>query len=165
MVTVWIFAGLFLGFLSLAAIRDLAELRIPNRLTATMAVSGLAASWLLLSQAGAVPGAILTGAIVLGISWAMFQMGWWGGGDAKLASAAALWLGAEATLVFVLATALFGAILAATLLILARWDTARSLVSCRWRARLEAESISVPYAVAMAPAGAVALSVRLAGLI
>lgn len=165
MLTVWIFAGLFLGFLSLAAIGDIAWLRIPNRLTAAMAVCGPVASWLLLSQAGAVPGAILTGAVMLAISWTMFQMGWWGGGDAKLASAAALWLGAEATLVFVLATALFGAILAATLLILARWDAARSLVGHRWRARLEAESISVPYAVAMAPAGAVALSVRLAGLI
>ena len=163
MLTVWIFAGLFLAFLSLAALCDFAELRIPNRLTAAMAASGPVT--LLLLVPGAVPGALLTGLVVLGIGWAMFEMGWLGGGDAKLASAAALWLGAEATLVFVLATALFGAILAATLLILARWDAARSLVGGRWRARLEAESVSVPYAVAMAPAGAVALSVRLAGLI
>lgn len=165
MLTVWIFAGLFLGFLSLAAIGDIAWLRIPNRLTAAMAVSGPVALWLMVPGDGTLPDAILTGAVMLAISWAMFQMGWWGGGDAKLASAAALWLGLEATLVFVLATALFGAILAATLLILARWDAARSLVGGRWRARLENESISVPYAVAMAPAGAVALSVRLAGLI
>lgn len=163
--TVWIFVGLFLGFLSLAAIGDVVRLRISNRLTATMALSGLVTLWLLVPGDGTIPDAILTGAVMLGIGWAMFGMGWWGGGDAKLATAASLWLGAEATVVFVLATALFGAVLAAVLLILARWDTARSLVGCRWRARLEAESISVPYAVAMAPAGAVALSERLAGLI
>ncbi len=130
-----------------------------------MAVTGPVALWLFGPGAGAVPGAIFTGAAVLGISWAMFEMGWLGGGDAKLATAASLWLGAEATLVFILATALVGSILAATLLILARWGAGRSLVGGRWRERLQAESISVPYAVAMAPAGAVALSVRLTGLV
>ena len=161
----WIFAGIFLGFLTIAALCDLANLRIPNRLTAAMAVAGPVALVLLGPGSGAVPAALLTGVVVLGISWAMFEMGWLGGGDAKLAAAASLWLGAEAMLVFVLATALFGAILAATLLVFGRWDTARALVGGRWHERLQAESISVPYAVAMAPAGAVALSVRLAGLI
>ena len=165
MAIAWIFAGLFLGFLSMAAIWDFAELRIPNRLAATMAVSGPVASWLLVPGGDAIKGVILTGAVVLGISWAMFERGWWGGGDAKLATAASLWLGAEATLVFMFATALFGAVLAVILLILVRWDSARALVGCRWSARLEAESVSVPYAVAMAPAGAVALSIRLVGLI
>ncbi len=164
MIATWIFAGLFLGFLALAAFRDVADLRIPNRLTAAMAVTGPLALWLLGAGAGAVPGAILTGAVVLGLGWAMFELGWLGGGDAKLAAAAALWLGGGGTLVFVLATAVFGSILAVALLVLSRWDAARSLVGGRWRERLQAETVAVPYAVAMAPAGAVALSLHLAGL-
>lgn len=152
------FAGLFLGFCLLAALYDVAELRIPNWLTGAMAIAAPLAVGLLGPGFSAVPIALLTGAVVLAVTWAMFEMNWLGGGDAKLAAAAALWLGPHASLVFVLATALFGAVLAASLLMLSRWGAARALIGGRWRERLEAEAISVPYAVAMAPAGAVAMS-------
>jgi len=161
MITSLLFAGLFLGFLSLAALCDLADLRIPNRLTAAMAMTGPVALVLFGPGLSALPAALLTGAVVLGLGWAMFERGWLGGGDAKLAAAASIWLGPQATLAFVLATALFGALLATMLLVFSRWDTARALVGGRWRARLESDAISVPYAVAMAPGGAVALSALL----
>lgn len=155
------FAGLFLGFCALAALFDLAELRIPNPLTASMALAGPVAMGLLGPGFGAVPAALATAAVVLAAGWAMFELGWLGGGDAKLAAAAALWLGPQATLVFVLATALFGAVLAMALLVLTRWHAARTLIAGRWRARLEAEAVSIPYAVAMAPGGAVAIATLL----
>lgn len=153
----WIYAGLFFSFLVVAAIRDVADLRIPNSLTAAMAATGPGAVWLLGPGAEAVSAAILTGAITLGVGWTMFELGLLGGGDVKLASAAALWLGPEATLVFVLVTALCGSLLAATLLVMRRRGAVRALVRERWRGRLQGESIPVPYAAAMAPAGAVAM--------
>lgn len=164
MIATLAFATFFLGFLTLAAISDVADLRIPNRLTLAMAACGLPAVWLLGAGAAALPAAALTGVATLAVAWAMFHLGWLGGGDAKLAAAASLWLGPEAMLVFVLATALFGAMLAAGLLVLSRSEAALSNVGSRWRTRLTAEAISVPYAVAMAPAGAVAMLSRFADL-
>ena len=157
MIEAWAFAGLFLGFLGWAAYGDVADLRIPNRLTLAMAATGPFAVWLLGPGASALPAAVLAGATTLIVTWTMFELGLLGGGDAKLAAAGALWLGPEATLVFVLATALFGAILAAGLLILSRSAAAQALVGLRWQERLGPEAVSVPYAVAMAPAGAVAM--------
>ena len=51
-----------------------------------------------------------------GVTFAMFNLGWIGGGDAKLAAATAAWLGWAAILDYGLAAALFGGIL--TLIIL-----------------------------------------------
>ena len=54
------------------------------------------------------------GALVAGM--AMFALGWIGGGDAKLFTACALWLGLTSTPVFLLITALAGGLLAVGLL-------------------------------------------------
>lgn len=160
----WIFIGLFVAFLVLAAYSDVTDLRIPNRLTGAMAVTGPAATMLAGPGAAAVPPALLTAAVVLAIGWGMFELGWLGGGDAKLAAAAALWLGPGATMAFVLVTALFGALLAALLLGLSRLERRRAAVGGRWHGRLLADRIAVPYAAAMAPAGVVAMLVRLTDL-
>ena len=157
MIETWIFSSFFLGFLAWAARDDVADLRIPNHLTLAMAITGPFAVWLLGPGADALPAAFLAGAVTLLVTWSLFELGLLGGGDAKLAAAAALWLGPEATLVFVLATALFGAVLAASLMSFSRSAAAQAVVGPRWRERLASEAISVPYAVAMAPAGAVAL--------
>ena len=155
------FAAAFLSFLLLAAHGDLMNLRIPNVLTLSMSVSALPAVWLLEAGMTALPLVILTGIATLVVTWSMFELGWLGGGDAKLAAAASLWLGPQPMLVFVLATAVFGAVLAAILLMLSRSRPALAVVGPRWQERLTADAISVPYAVAMAPAGAVAVLVRL----
>lgn len=157
MIEDWVFAGLFLGFLAWAALGDVADLRIPNRLTLAMAAAAPFAVLLLGPGSDALPAAFLAGTVTLIVTWTMFELGLLGGGDAKLAAAAALWLGPDATLVFALATAVFGAVLAASLLVLSRSAGAQALVGPRWRERLGATAISVPYAVAMAPAGAVAM--------
>ena len=151
------FAGLFLIFLFWAALSDLAELRIPNRLTVAMAGTAPVAIWLVGPGAGQIPAALLTGLLVLAVCWTLFELGLMGGGDAKLACAVAIWLGPDATPLFVALTALCGALLAAGLLSMRRWMPEPSFVGARWRDRLKAESIPVPYAVAMAPAGLAAM--------
>lgn len=164
MVAVGVFAAVFLGFLFAAAIGDVRSLRIPNALTASMAGLGPVAVWLAIPAEGAVVDALIAGAATLAVTWAMFEMGWLGGGDAKLAAAAALWLGGPATIAFALVTALFGAMLAALLLVLSRWDAAQATIGTNWSLRLRSGRISVPYAAAMAPAGFWAITVRLHGL-
>ncbi len=164
MISTWFYAIAFLSFLTLAACNDVVDLQIPNRLTLAMAACGLSCVWLLGTGATPLLTAALTGAATLAVTWAMFELSWLGGGDAKLAAAAALWLGPEATLVFVCATAAFGAVLAVVLLMLSRSERALGTMGLRWRTRLTADAICLPYALAMAPAGAVALLFRLPDL-
>ncbi len=160
MISIWVYATIFLGFMMLAAWSDARDLRISNKLTLTMAASGLAAVGLLAGAATALLVAAATGAATLAIAWVLFEFGWLGGGDVKLAGAAAIWLGPEATLAFVFATTVFGAVLAVLLLVLSRWDMMLGMVGPHWRTRLTADTISVPYALAMAPAGVLAMLVR-----
>lgn len=159
-----IFAIVFLGFLAAAAIGDVRTLRIPNRLTVAMAALGPVAVWLAIPADGALTGALLAGLATLALTWTLFELGFLGGGDAKLATAAALWLGGPAMLAFALATALFGAVLAGGVLLLSRWEAGQAVVGPTWRQRLRNDSVPVPYAAAMAPAGLVALTVRLGDL-
>lgn len=159
----YLYAAIFMGFLLLAARSDAADLRIPNRLVLVMALAAPPVGWLL-GLDFPVLSAVITGAATLAVTWAMFEMGWLGGGDAKLAAATALWIGPAGMTVFVIATALFGAILAVALLCLSRWELGRGAFGARWQARLAAEAISVPYALAMAPGGAVAMAALLPSL-
>ncbi len=164
MIGIWLYSATFLGFMLLAARSDARDLRISNKLTATMAASGLFAVGLLGSGATAMLLAAFTGVATLAIAWVLFEFGWLGGGDVKLAGAAAIWLGPEATLAFVFATTVFGAVLALVLLMLSRWDMMLGMVGPHWRTRLTADTISVPYALAMAPAGVLAILARFPNL-
>jgi len=51
---------------------------------------------------------VVVGAAVLVVAFVFFGFGWIGGGDAKLASVTALWLGADHTLVYLLYAAVLG---------------------------------------------------------
>ncbi len=161
MMGTWFYAATFLGFMLLAARSDAMDLRISNQLTLTMAAGGLLAVGLLDANGATLFAAVLTGAATLAIGWIMFELGWLGGGDAKLAGAAAIWLGPQFTPVFLLATTIFGALLAIVLIVVSRWDRMPDLVGGPWRTRLAADAICVPYAVAMAPAGALAIFAHL----
>ena len=88
--------GLLIVFpflMAYAAANDLLTMLIPNRisLALTAAFALLAATGILSpAEIGAHLGA---GALVLAITFGLFASGVIGGGDAKLAAAAALWLG------------------------------------------------------------------------
>jgi prepilin peptidase CpaA len=79
-------------FLAIACASDVAQRRVPNAVVAPLAVVGLAAQWV---SGG--PWALLWGAAaglgvltLLAVPWAFGKVG---GGDVKLAAAAAMWLG------------------------------------------------------------------------
>ena len=83
----------FPAAMALAASMDLVTMTIPNRVCAALAIG-----YFVLAVAVGVPfGVILIhlscAAAVLVVMFALFALGWIGGGDAKLAAATALWLG------------------------------------------------------------------------
>jgi prepilin peptidase CpaA len=96
-----------LGLLTWAAVVDLRARRIPNWLTASMALAGLAQSW---SWAHTVtPGQSMLGFLTgFGLTFVFFGIGAMGGGDVKLMAALGAWLGPMPTLVVFAAAAVIG---------------------------------------------------------
>ncbi len=146
---------LFLVFpfaMILAAFCDLLSMTIPNRINA-----GLCAAFLVLAPfAGlgwdAMALHLATAFCVLLLGIACFSAGWMGGGDAKLMTAVAIWLGpGEALLQYAMLSAILGGVL--TLLIL----NARALVApatgVGFVDRLLHHETGVPYGIALGGAG------------
>lgn len=99
---------LILGtLLAVAAAADVAQRRVPNLVVAPLAVAGLAAQWSsggpLAAADGLLAGCLVT--VVLGGAWAKGALG---GGDLKLAAAAAIWVGSRSAVPFLLLAGVAG---------------------------------------------------------
>jgi prepilin peptidase CpaA len=94
---------------------------------------------------------LAAGAAVLVGGFVLFSLGWIGGGDAKIAAVAALWLGLAHTLEFLLLSSVFGGIL--TLLILVGRTRLLPAIAVRqWLLRLHDPATGVPYGLALSGA-------------
>ena len=139
------------------AIYDLTTFTIPNwislALLALFPVLALAAG-LSLSDAGL---HLAVGAAALAVGIALFAGGIVGGGDAKLFAALALYMGVQSIAPYVFAVAVTGGALAVTLLVLR--STALSVLFIRlpWMHKLSSPGVGVPYGVAIAAGGLMAL--------
>ncbi|TVS00248.1 MAG: pilus assembly protein CpaA [Rhodospirillales bacterium] len=110
-VTAW------LGLVILAALADVDDLRIPNRISALIAVlwpihalaTAPAAGTGWLADAGL---AIAVAAGVFAVGTGLFVLRWMGGGDVKLMAGLALWAGPTLILPFLVVTTLAGGALA-----------------------------------------------------
>ena len=154
-----------LSALGVAALLDVQERRIPNALCAGLAVAGIGAQLVAHGWEATLWG-ILAGMAVIVIMWGVWTRGGIGGGDVKFAAATAIWLGVEILPVFFLAAALAGGVVAGCTYCMSRHDARlsirRSLVLALWSRRLppttrSADRPSVPYAVAIALGGSIAL--------
>ena len=141
---------LFPALMAFAAASDLFTMTIPNRLTLALTAGFLALALLsgmgpydILSHVGA-------GATVLVVAFACFAMGWIGGGDAKVAAAAALWFGFGHLLDYLVYASLFGGALTLLLLQFRRWPLPYPLVGQAWLAKLHAKESGIPYGIALA---------------
>ena len=139
--------------LAYAAASDLLTMTIANRLVAAM----VAAFVLMAPIAGLAWNEIVmhfaAGAAVITIAFTFFAAGWIGGGDAKFASAVALWLGWTDLLDFTLFAALFGGALTMILLSFRRSVLPAFVIRQPWVQRLHDQKAGVPYGVALAAAG------------
>lgn len=153
MIEIALFAA-FSAFLVAAAFCDFNDLKVPNKLTAPFAAIGIGVS--LLQGADIAMLAIAGALVVFLVGWAFFALGVMGGGDGKLMAAAAIWLGPYALLDFAVLIALFGGLLAATVLMFRRAESIQVYLGPTWMERLATPRPPVPYALAIAPAGIVA---------
>jgi prepilin peptidase CpaA len=132
----------------LAAASDVAHLKIPNAVTAALALlffpAALAGS--ISVSAIAVHLAAGLGALVLGFLF--FTRNWVGAGDAKLFAALALWMGWPGTVEFALITALMGGAL--TLALLFARKAVGFVPSARLLNAIERRTKHIPYGVALA---------------
>lgn len=98
--------------------------------------------------------AIGFGVLVLGMI--LFAIGMFGGGDAKLMAATAMWMGPPAILSFLVGTAMIGGALATAILVYRRMPLPAQMMVSGWAVRLHDKSKGIPYGVALAGGGLVA---------
>jgi prepilin peptidase CpaA len=141
---------LFPALMAFAATSDLLTMTIPNRVSLA-----LAAGFLILASMGGmglsdILAHIGAGATVLVVAFGCFAMGWIGGGDAKVAAAAALWFGFPELMNYLLWASMFGGGLTVLLIQFRRWPLPYSLTGQDWLVRLHAKDSGIPYGIALA---------------
>jgi prepilin peptidase CpaA len=141
---------LFPALMAFAAASDLFTMTISNRMSVV-----LCAGFLILALAsGMATTAILAhlgaGGLVLVLAFGCFAMGWIGGGDAKIASAAALWFGFAHLMNYLLYASLFGGALTLLLIQFRQWPLPYALTGQAWLMRLHAKESGIPYGIALA---------------
>jgi prepilin peptidase CpaA len=141
---------LFPALMAFAAASDLFTMTISNRVSLALLGGFLGLAVLsgmglhdILSHAGA-------GAAVLAVAFACFAFGWIGGGDAKIAAAAALWFGFAHLLDYLVYASLFGGALTLLLLQFRQWPLPYPFAGQAWLLKLHAKETGIPYGIALA---------------
>ncbi|MGP9810097.1 A24 family peptidase [Rhodopseudomonas sp. NSM] len=141
---------LFPALMAFAAASDLFTMTISNRVSLLLVAGFLVLapmSGMSLAAFGLHLGA---GMAVLAVAFGCFAMGWIGGGDAKVAAAAALWFGFDHLMDFLLYASLFGGALTLLLLSFRQWPLPYPLAGQSWLLRLHAKETGIPYGIALA---------------
>jgi prepilin peptidase CpaA len=146
---------LFPALMAFAASSDLLTLTISNRISLALALGFLILAALCGLTAQAILWHVLAGLGVLAAGLALFARGLVGGGDAKLAGVAALWLGLDRLVDYALLSSLLGgavtlAILAFRLMPLPAW-----LANDVQATKLHQPDGGVPYGIALSAAALV----------
>jgi prepilin peptidase CpaA len=143
---------LFPALMAFAASSDLFTMTISNKLSLAL----VAAFFLLVIVTGmgfaAIGMHLAAAALVLIVSFLLFTQGWIGGGDAKLAAAAALWFGFGYLLDFLVYASLLGGALTLVLIQFRRLPLPGLLARQHWIMRLHDKAGGVPYGIALAAA-------------
>ncbi|CCD92385.1 putative type IV prepilin peptidase, cpaA [Bradyrhizobium sp. ORS 375] len=141
---------IFPALMAFAAASDLLTMTISNRISLALVAGFLVLAPLsgmsmadMLTHLGA-------GATLLVIAFACFAFGWIGGGDAKVASAAALWFGFAHLMNYLLYASIFGGVLTLALMQFRQWPLPYALAGQPWLARLHAKDSGIPYGIALA---------------
>jgi prepilin peptidase CpaA len=138
------------ALMAFAAASDLLTMTISNRVSLL-----LAAGFMVLAIAGGMGlhDILLhaaTGMLVLAVAFACFAMGWVGGGDAKVAAAAALWFGFAHLMDYLVYASLFGGALTLLLLQFRQWPLPYALAGQPWLLKLHDKESGIPYGIALA---------------
>ena len=140
----------FPALMAFAAASDLFTMTISNRVSLALAAGFLVLAFV---SGMSVPDILMhlaAGATVLVVAFACFAFGWVGGGDAKVAAGAALWLGFAHLLNYLLYASLFGGALTLLLLQFRQWPLPYLFAGQAWLLRLHAKESGIPYGIALA---------------
>lgn len=139
--------------MAFAAANDLFTMTIPNRISlaliaafaVTVAYAGLPADQILMHLG--------VGLAALAASFTLFAFRLFGGGDAKLLAAGALWMGTDLVIPLIAYITIFGGVLSVIILAYRRFIPAGSLPLPGWAVRLHTPGGGIPYGIAIAAAG------------
>lgn len=144
---------IFPVLMAYAASSDLLTMRIANWLVVALALAYFALALLAQIPLADIGVSVAIAAVVLVVAFTFFAFGWIGGGDAKLASATALWVGFGLMLPYLIYAALLGGGLTLLILAIRRYPLPAALQRVRWIDRLHDTKSGVPYGITLAIAG------------
>ncbi len=131
------------------AATDFLTMTLPNRLTLGLFALGVVALAITAPGWAAVGWHVAAAALVFACGFAVFAMGWMGGGDVKFAAAIALWLGWDNLLEFALGFSIWGGVLTVATLAADRLLEPVPALKIGFLAQFS-EHRHVPYGVALA---------------
>jgi prepilin peptidase CpaA len=146
---------LFPSLMAFAASSDLLTMTISNRISLALASGFLILATPCGFTSQAVLWHMLAGLGVLAAGLALFARGLVGGGDAKLAAVAALWLGLDRLADFALLSSLLGGVITLAILAFRRMPLPTWLADHVQAMRLHQPDGGVPYGIALAAAALV----------
>lgn len=141
---------IFPALMAFAAASDFLTMTISNRISLLLVAGFVALAVLGGMSPQAISMHFIAAFVVLTFAFICFALGWIGGGDAKLAAAAALWFGFEHVTMYLAYSGLIGGFLTLLLLQFRQWPLPASLVSQEWAQRLHDSKGGVPYGIALA---------------
>jgi prepilin peptidase CpaA len=136
--------------MAFAASSDLLTMRIANWLVILVVLAYLVLALLLNIPWEQIGWAAVAALAVLVVAFALFAFGWIGGGDAKLVSATAMWVGTTVMLQYLIYAALLGGALTLIILAFRRYPMPAWLLRHKWLDRLHDTKSGVPYGIALA---------------
>lgn len=145
--------SVFPAALIVAAINDVYEFKIPNWITAALALAYLPASLAVAAPPAIVLEGVLLGVVTLLISFALYTVKFFGGGDAKLFAATTPWIGIAGLGVFLVNTAIAGMFVAFFLIAFRKTPPLPVYAQAPWLMRLHQRKHDLPYGVAIAVGG------------
>jgi prepilin peptidase CpaA len=144
--------ALFPAMMAFAASSDLFTMTISNRVTLMLVGGFFALAAITGINAVEILSHVSAGCVVLIAGFGLFARGIIGGGDAKLAAAAALWLGFDHLLPYLLLASLLGGALTVGLIWFRMAPLPEWLARQAWVERLHGRDAGIPYGIALAAA-------------
>ncbi len=139
----------FPGLIAFAGSMDLFTMTIPNKISLALIAGFLLLAPLMGFGIYDIMMHLACGVLVLCVTVFMFEMGWMGGGDAKIFAAISLWLGFDFVGSFLLVAAIAGGALTIGLLVFRKIPLPNILERQAWLARLHHPKTGIPYGISI----------------
>ena len=138
------------GAVAFAAAMDLLTMRIPNLISAVMVSAFFPLALLAGLSAPDMLNHVAAGLLMLLVGVLLFIPGWFGGGDAKLMAAIALWVGLDNLFPYIFYVAMAGGLIAAAFCSARSVPLPRMFLGEAWALRLHRHDTGIPYGLALA---------------